>query len=242
VTVHHVVEGVGGPLVLSSSLGTTHRMYDPIVAALARRHTVVRYDHPGHGGSPPGPRTIEGLAGEALALADELGLDRFAFCGVSLGGMVGIWLAAHAAERLERLVVACTAPRLPPREAWQERADTVRAHGVEVVADTIVGRWFTGGYAREHPETVRRYRAMLVETPPEGYARCCEAIRDLDLRDEVARVAAPTTVVFGAHDPVVGDEARRLLGQIAGALTVQLDAAHLASVERPREFAEAVLS
>jgi 3-oxoadipate enol-lactonase len=209
-------------------------MWDPTMDALGARYRLVRYDH-------AGVSTIAGLAGAALGLLDELELDRVTFCGLSLGGMVGMWLAAHAPERIERLVLCCTAPRLPPREAWQERADTVREHGVEAIADTVVARWFTERFRRGRPETVQRYRRMLVEIPAEGYARCCEAIRDADLRAEVEAIEAPTTIVLGRHDPVVGEDARRELARIRGARVVELDAAHLANVERPREFAEAVL-
>ncbi len=234
-TVHHVVEGEGRPLVLSGSLGTSHRMWDPNVDGLAERFRIVRYDQPGHGSSPAGPRSIEGLAREVLALADELGIDRFAFCGLSLGGMVGIWLGAHAPDRLERLVLCCTAPRLPPREQWLERAATVRERGVEAIADVVVGRWFTPRFDGD----VELWRAMLVSTPAEGYARCCEAIAAMDLREELDRIRVPTTVILGRHDPVLGDESRRMLAQ-AGEL-VELDAAHLANVEQPEAFDEAVL-
>jgi 3-oxoadipate enol-lactonase len=234
-TLRHAVTGDGPPLVLASSLGTTHRLWDPNLAALATRFRVVRYDHPGHGGSPPGPRTIEGFARETLALADELGLDRFGFCGLSLGGMVGIWLGAHAADRLDRLVLACTAPHLPPPEQWLERAATVRERGLEAVADAVVARWFTPRFAGD----VEPWRAMLLATPPEGYARACEAIADMDLRSELDRIKVPTTVILGRHDPVLGDDGLRLpeLGPV-----VELEAAHLANVEQPEAFSRAVLS
>lgn len=236
-TLHYLDTGDGPPLVLAGSLGTTHRLWDPQVAALEERYRVVRYDHPGHGASQCGPRTIEGLAREALALVDELGLERFAFCGLSLGGMVGMWLAAHEPARIERLVLCCTAPRLPPREGWLERAATVREQGVEAIADAVVGRWFTRRFRDPAP-----WRAMLVSTPPEGYARCCEAIAALDLRPELARIEAPTLVVLGREDPVVGDEARRELRSIPHVRIVDLPAAHLANIEHPRSFTEAVLA
>jgi 3-oxoadipate enol-lactonase len=241
-TLAHVVEGEGGPLVLSASLGTTHRVWDPNVAALVARFRVVRYDPPGHGGSPVGPRSIEGLADEVVALLDELELDRVTFCGFSVGGMVGIWLAAHRPERIERLVLACTAPRLPPPELWQERADAVRANGVEAIADVILGRWFTQRFRDERPETVRRYRRMLVETPPESYARSCDAIRDTDLRRELAGIAAPTTLILDVHDPARTEESTRALAGIARGRVVELDAAHLANVEQPDAFSKAVLA
>jgi 3-oxoadipate enol-lactonase len=234
VKLHRVVEGDGPPLVLSSSLGTTHRMWDPNADALAQRFRVVRYDHPGHGESPPGPRTIEGLAREVLALADGLELDRFAFCGLSLGGMVGMWLGANAPERLDRLVLCCTAPRLPPAQQWLDRAASVRAHGVEFIADSVVGRWFTPRFPDVTP-----WREMLASTPAEGYARCCEAIAAMDLRDDLRRIKVPTTVIFGRHDPVTGDEPKRLLAEVGD--VVELDAAHLANVEAAEAFNQAVL-
>lgn len=233
-TLHHVREGDGAPLLLASSLGTTHRLWEPNVAGLARSHTVVRYDHPGHGDSPTGPTTLEGFARAALGLADELGLRRFAFCGISLGGMVGIWLGANAGDRLERLTLCCTAPRLPPREQWLERAATVRERGVEAIADAVVGRWFTERFGGD----VAPWRAMLAATPPEGYARACEAIADMDLRDELRRIRVPTTVILGRQDPVIGHEQKLLLAE-AGEV-VELDAAHLVNVEQPARFNEVV--
>jgi 3-oxoadipate enol-lactonase len=243
VTLHHRLEGDGTApvLVLASSLGTTHAMWDPQVETLSARFRVLRYDHPGHGGSPVGPRTIDGIAGVALDLLDELGVGRVAWCGLSLGGMVGMWLAANAPDRIERLVLACTAPHLPPPAFWQERADTARGRGVGALAETVVARWFTPGYAAGHPDVVRGFVAMLAETPPEGYARACEAIRDMDLRPELARIEVPSTLILGAHDPVVTAEARRDLETIREIRVVELDAAHLANVERPDEFSEAVL-
>jgi 3-oxoadipate enol-lactonase len=170
------------------------------------------------------------------ALADELGLDRFDFCGLSLGGMVGIWLGAHAADRLDRLVLACTAPYLPPPEQWLERAATVRARGLAAVADAVVARWFTPRFAAD----VEPWRAMLLATPPEGYARACEAIAGMDLRDELARIKVPTTVILGRHDPVIADDNRRLLARAGD--VVELDAAHLANVEQASAFDRAVLA
>lgn len=234
-SVHHVDEGEGPPLLLSASLGTTHALWEPNVPSLARRYRVVRYDHPGHGGSPVGPRTIEGLAREALSLLDELGLGRVTVCGLSLGGMVAMWLGAHASERLERVVLCCTAPRLPPAEQWLERAATVRENGPEAIADDVLRRWFTPRFAGDR----RPWRDMLVSTPPEGYARCCEAIAAMDLRAELAAIKVPATVILGRQDPVVDEENRRLLAR-AGAI-VELDAAHLANVEQPDAFVEALV-
>lgn len=235
-TLHHVVEGDGPPLVLASSLGTTHRLWEPNIAELSSRFRIVRYDHPGHGESPAGPSTIEGLAHAALGLLDELGLERVTFCGLSLGGMVAMWLAAHTPERIERLVLCSTAPRLAPAEQWLERAATVRQEGMGAIADAVLGRWFTPRFTGER----ERWRAMLLSTPPEGYARCCEAIAAMDLRQELRAIRVPTTVILGRHDPVIDDENRRLLVEVGP--VVELDAAHLANVEQPEAFGEAVLA
>jgi 3-oxoadipate enol-lactonase len=245
VTLHHRLDGQEGafPLVLCNSLGTTLEMWDPQVPALATHFRLVRYDQRGHGRSPvpPGPYSIEDLGTDALDLLDELDVERASFCGLSIGGMVGMWLAAEAPERLHRLVLCCTAPILPPREQWLERAATVRAHGVSAIADATLARWFTPAA----PEALREtFRAMLVGTPAEGYASCCEALADLDLSDRLAEIEAPTLVITGAEDPVAPPEAgERLAASIAGAHHVTIAGArHIANAEQPSTFTQHVLA
>jgi 3-oxoadipate enol-lactonase len=234
----------GGPrdapaVLLAGSLGTTLRMWDPQADALRADHglRVVAYDQLGHGASPvpPGPYAIEQLGRAALALMDHLGLERASFAGVSIGGMVGQWLAAHAPERVERLVLICTSAYVGPPEPWRERAATVRAAGtVEVVADAVAGRWLTPAYAAAHPPVAAALRAMLAGQPPAGYAACCEALATLDLRPVLAGIRARTLVVGGAQDaaiPPVHQE--RLAAVIPGARLALLDpGAHVVSVER----------
>jgi 3-oxoadipate enol-lactonase len=219
------------PIVLSGSLGSTLAMWGPQVPALAESHRVLRYDHPGHGGSPVGEaRTIEDLAAEVLELLDRLGLDRVSWCGVSLGGMVGMRLALDAPQRLDRLVLCCTSPHMPPREMWDERAAAVRKEGMGAIADATVERWFTPVF----PD-VRRYREMLQSIDPEGYARCCEAIREWDARGELPRIEAPTLVLAGADDPSTppSDHAEPIARGIPDArLGVVPNARHFANVER----------
>lgn len=232
-------------LVLSSSLGTTHEMWDAQVAAFSAAHRVLRYDRRGHGRSPVprGPYSIDDLGNDVLELLDELTVERVTFCGLSLGGCEAMWLAANAPERVERLVLCCTDPWFGAPEPWQERAATVRAEGVAAIAEAALGRWFTPAFHAEHPDAVERFRAMLTGTPVEGYAACCEAIAGLDLRPDLARVVAPTLVVTGAGDPSVTAEAGKALAAAIGAVRhVTLDAcAHLANVEQPGAFDEAVL-
>ncbi|GIJ76260.1 3-oxoadipate enol-lactonase [Micromonospora phaseoli] len=236
---HAVVDGPpeGPVLVLGSSLGTTGAMWQPQVPALAARLRVIRYDHLGHGGSPvpPGPYTIDLLGRKVLRLLDDLGVGRVHYAGLSLGGMVGMWLAAHAPERIDRLALLCTSASLGPADGWRARAATVRAGRLDTIADTIVERWFTPGFAAAHPETVAAYRDLLTAVPTAGYAACCEAIAGMDLRADLAAVRAPTLVIGAADDlatPPV--HAAAIAERIPSARLAVLDgAAHLANVEQP---------
>lgn len=226
-------------LACSGSLGSTLAMWEPQLA-LVDRFRLLRYDHPGHGGSPrvDGPIAIGDLGAAAIALLDELELERVSFCGLSLGGMIGMWLAIHAPERVDRLVLCCTSARLGPPEFWEERAELVRREGMAAVAETVVGRWFTPRFPDREP-----YRAMLLAADPESYARCCEAIRDLDLRENLAHITAPTVVIAGADDPATPVEhSEAIVAAIAGSrLVVVPDAAHFANVERADAVNDALL-
>ena len=232
-------------VVLSNSLGTTQELWSRQIPELAERFRVLTYDHPGHGASEllARPCTVETFAHGLLGLLDELGLERVSLCGVSLGGIVGMALALEAPERVERLVLACTSAYLGPPEGWAERARIVRTAGMEAIADTVVGRWFTPELPREQPETVARFRAMLAATPPEGYARCCEAVGAWDARERISAIASPVLVVAGKDDPATPVENAELIAsRIPGArLHVLERAAHLANVERATAFTSAVL-
>ncbi|MDG4786890.1 3-oxoadipate enol-lactonase [Micromonospora sp. WMMD1102] len=245
---HACVDGPSGApaLVLGSSLGTSGAMWLPQLPALTRRYRVIRYDHLGHGDSdvPAGPYTIAELGRAVLGLLDDLDLPRVSYAGLSLGGMVGMWLAANAPERIDRLVLLCTSAWLGPAAGWRDRAAATRTGGMETVADAVLGRWFTPDFAVRRPELVAAYRSMLTATPPEGYAGCCEAIAAMDLRDDLARIAAPTLVLAGADDPAVPVEHARLLAdRIPGAGLGIIDgAAHLASVEQPDRVGRLILA
>ena len=246
-SLHHRLDGPAGApvVVLSNSLGTTLEMWDPQLPALTRSFRVLRYDQRGHGRSdvPPGPYTLGELGQDLLGLLDRLDLERVSCCGLSLGGMVGMWLAGNAPERLDRLVLACTSAYLGPPETWIDRAALVRTEGTAAVADAVMERWFTERFRTDQGSTVARYRAMVAETPSEGYAACCEAIRDWDFREQLGSIVAPTLVVAGAADPATPPEHAELIAQrIPGARLVVLpDVAHLANVETTAAFDEAVL-
>ena len=246
VEVNYVLEGPedASVLVLSNSLGTTLEMWDDQAPALRERFRLLRYDGRGHGGSPvpPGPYTIGDLGRDVLSLLDRLEIERASFCGLSIGGMVGMWLASEVPERFERLALCCTAARLDP-ESWRARAEKVRAEGVGAVADAVVERWFTPQFRASRPETHEWAGRMLRETDAEGYAGCCEAIRDMDLRERLDRITAPTLVISGADDPATPPEHGELIRDaVRGArFEVVPNAAHLANVEQPGEITRALL-
>lgn len=232
-------------LLLGGSLGTTLAMWEPQVSGLSGIATLIRFDHRGHGQSPvpDGPYEIADLGRDVLALMDRLELERVSYCGLSIGGMVGQWLAINASERIERLVLICTAAHLPPASAWLQRADAVRSAGTpEVVADAVIGRWFTPPFAASNPELVARYRAMIVATAAEGYAGCCEALATLDVRAGLPGIVAPTLVMGGAQDPSIpAQHGRAIAAAVPGARFELLDpGAHLASVERAAEVTQLI--
>jgi len=239
VSVHHQVEGPAAApaLLLINSLGSDLSVWDPMVPELTRHFRVLRYDQRGHGASPvlDGPYQIAELAADALALLDRLGVARAHVCGTSLGGMVGLWLARYAPERVERLAVLCSSARLGPAGAWRERAALVRAQGTAAVAQTVVGRWFTPAFAAQHPKLIARHVAMVAGTPPEGYAASCEAIASWDFVDELPQIQVPTWLLAAEDDPATPPQHAYLMaGLIPGArVDVIASAAHTAFVERP---------
>jgi 3-oxoadipate enol-lactonase len=239
VALHHITDGPAdaAALLLGGSLGTSLAMWGPQLPALARRRRVIRLDHRGHGGSPvpDGPYTIAQLGGDVIALMDRLGIARADYAGVSIGGMVGQWLVIHAPERIGRLVVISSAPDTLNPDAFLERAHTVREAGAtEPIASAVVANWFTEEFAAAHPDVVAAHRQMIVDTPVEGYASCCEAVAAHDVADGLATVRSPTLVIAGAQDRAIpATQGERIAAAIPGARFELLDpGAHLAGVER----------
>jgi 3-oxoadipate enol-lactonase len=233
------------PLILSNSLGTNLHMWDAQVSAFAQHFRVVRYDRRGHGrsGVPAGPYTMERLGRDALAVADGLGLATFHWCGLSMGGMEGVWLAANAPARVGRLVVANTSCHFADRRVWDEGIAAIRANGLDTLAGRIVALWFSADFRARAPALVAPMAAMLAATPAQGYIACCEAIRDMDHRDLLSRIGAPTLVIAGRRDQATPLATAQLIhNRIAGAKLTILEAAHMSNVEEPRAFADAVLA
>jgi 3-oxoadipate enol-lactonase len=230
---------------LSPSLGTTWEMWDALTEALVPAHRVVRYDTRGHGRSPvpPGPSTVADLAADVVALADSLGIERFGFVGLSLGGAIGQQLALTTPTRLTAAVLCCTVPSFGDPATWTERAAQVRGSGMSVLAEATRGRWFTDGFRAAHPEVVEEHVAMLTGTDPEGYASCCEALAGFDVWDRLAEITVPTRVVAGADDAVAPPATcAQMASAIPGAdLVVIDDASHIASAAQPAAFHAAVV-
>jgi 3-oxoadipate enol-lactonase/4-carboxymuconolactone decarboxylase len=236
----------GEPVVLSGSLGSDRRMWDPQVEPLvAAGFRVIRYDHRGHGASPApdGPYTVAELAADALALLDRLKLPQVSWVGLSLGGMVGMWLAENEPSRLSRLVLCCTSASLGPASMWQERARVARTSGMSTLAGPAVERWLTPGFIESHPDTASWLRDMVAGHSAEGYASCCTAIETMSIVDDLSTISVPTLVIAGADDPATPPEhGQRIADAVPGArLVVVPDAAHLGNVQQPTAFTGLIL-
>ncbi|MEW2077733.1 3-oxoadipate enol-lactonase [Streptomyces sp. NPDC013433] len=237
---NHCEEGPASapPLLLGPSLGTSYALWDGVAPELSAAHRVVRWDLPGHGGSAAGligpGATVGDLAGLVLALADALGIERFAYAGVSLGGAVGLHLAVHRPDRLSSLAVICSSAHFNGAKPWEERAARVRSEGLAGLAEGADARWFTSGFTV--PGLVRDHR----EADPEAYAACCDALAAFDLRDRLAEVSVPTLLVAGREDPATPPEhLREIADAVPDAALVEIPgASHLAPAQRP----EAVLA
>jgi 3-oxoadipate enol-lactonase len=236
---HAVEDGPAGApvLVLGPSLGTDTGLFDPQVAEFSRTHRVLRYDLRGHGGSQvvPGPCTIADLAGDVLALLDDLDVDRFCYAGVSIGGAIGQQLALTVPDRLDRLAIIASAARFADPPSWTVRAAQVREQGTEVLVPSRTGTWFTAEWAEQEPAAAERLLDMLRATPAEGYAACCEAIGAFDVRDRLGEITAPTLVVAGEEDPATPPDMVRLIADgIAGSqFLVVTGAGHLPNATDP---------
>ncbi|WP_067568178.1 3-carboxy-cis,cis-muconate cycloisomerase [Nocardia acidivorans] len=248
VSVNYVLDGPedGEPVVLSGSIGSDLRMWEPQAAALAAAgYRVLRYDHRGHGDSPvpPGPYRMADLGADALALLGRLGIEDAHWVGLSLGGMVGAWLGEYAPQRIRSLTLCCTSVELPAA-AWSERAAAVRAAGAAVIAEVSVARWFTLEWRAAHPERVRYFADMIAGQAAEGYASCCEAIQTMDIAGDLGRITAPTLVISGADDPATPPEhGHRIATAIPRARhEIVGPGAHLANVESPQRVSELILA
>jgi 3-oxoadipate enol-lactonase len=244
--IHVEIEGPDNApvLILSNSLGTTLHMWDAQVGPFTRHFRLVRFDRRGHGKSdvPKGPYTMERLGRDVLAIIDGLGVRKANWCGLSMGGMEGMWLGANAAERFEKLVLTNTSSYFADKTAWNERLKMVAEIGIQAFAAPNMGRWFTKSFRENNPQTVAQVQEMFAATPLEGYLACGAAVRDMDHRDLLAKIKVPTLVIAGRHDGATTPEVNEYVAKhIPGAQYTTLDAAHLSNIEQPQAYADAVL-
>jgi 3-oxoadipate enol-lactonase len=239
--IHYSLSGAASAavVVLSNSLGANFSMWDPQAAALEKKYRVLRYDTRGHGQSSvtPGPYSIEQLARDVLALLDALNIARANFCGLSMGGTIGMWLGLNAPTRMEKLVLCNTGAKIGSDKGWNSRIEAVRKDGLKAVASGVIERWFTPEFRARSPQVWESALRMLEAAPPQGYAACCEAIRDYDARDKISAIRAPALVIAGSKDSATPPaDGRFIAEQISGARYVELEAAHLSNIEAPERF------
>ena len=243
--IHVVVEGKADApiLMFSNSLGTDLHMWDDQATALARNYRVVRYDQRGHGksGAPDEPYSIERLGRDVLAILNAFELPRVQYCGLSMGGMTGMWLARMAPERFNRMIFANTAPKSQTPDSWNTRIGMVRTKGMEAVADGVMNIWFTKDFREKEPKTIAQMRQTLVATNTTGYVGCCAAIRDMDQRWVISDIKLPSLIIAGRGDNATPlKESEFMADRITGAELVALDAGHISNVEQNSAFTAAL--
>lgn len=245
--IHYALSGDDSlpALILSNSLGTNFSMWDAQTPAFEKNFHLLRYDMRGHGQSsvPPPPYTVPELAADVLALADSLALARFHFCGLSVGGMIGMTLALQAPARLRKLVLCSTAAKIGTFESWNTRIATVRTQGMKEIARATPSRWFTPAFQTDSPATVAATLRVVASMNPDGYIGGCSAVRDFDARTTVDRIQIPTLVLSATHDPAAPpSDGHFLADRIPGARYAELHASHISSIEDPKRFTSEVLS
>ena len=231
-------------LVLSNCLGTNLGMWNPQIDAFSERFRILRYDTRGLGqsGVTPGPYTIEQLSWDVVRLLDLLQLDRVYFCGLSMGGMTGMFLGANAPNRFHKIVLCNTAAKIGTAETWNARIHAVETGGMKAIGTSVIERWLTPTFRSAHPAETQSVLAMLEASNPQGYVGNCAAVRDMDQRNILGRIRVPCLVVAGTHDPAATPaEGQFLRKSIPGAEYVELPSSHLSNIEARDEFNRQVL-
>lgn len=245
VTLNYATFGDGSnpALVFSNSLGTSYHMWQPQIDALQNDYFIVCYDTRGHGlsSAPQGPYSLNQLGQDVINLLDYLNIDKAFFCGISMGGMTGQWLAIHYPDRFHHLMLCNTAAKIGTESAWRERAQMVRDQGLYPIASTAAPRWFTKGFVDSRPDVVEALSNALATGSSEGYASCCEALSVADTREQLKDIKVPVTVLAGSQDPVTTvADGQYMVDHIDGANLVTIDASHISNVEQPEVFTQLI--
>lgn len=244
--IHYEVEGSADKpaLMLCNSLGTTLHMWDVQMPSLLQHFRVVRYDRRGHGksGVPTGPYNMDMLGKDALAVLDATGIQKTNWCGLSMGGMIGMWMSANAPERIDRSILSNTSSYMEAKQMWSDRIALVKEKGLGAIVQGTLERWFTKGFRDSQPDKVKPIGDMFLATNPEGFMGCAAAVRDMDHRPLLPKIKAPTLVIAGTHDAGTTPEmAEYIKAHVPGAELKMLDAAHIANIEQQSAYTDTML-
>ena len=232
-------------IIFSNSLGTQLNMWQPQISFFEKKFYVICYDTRGHGASsaPQGPYSIEQLGTDVVHLLDHLNIEKASFCGISMGGLTGQWLAIHHPERFNHVIVCNTAAKIGQEQAWNDRAQLVREQGLKPIAETAASRWFTEPFIRSNTAIVESLSNDLGAGSPEGYASCCEALAKADVREQLKNITIPTLVVAGQKDPVTTvADAQYIINHVRSSSLFEINASHISNIEQPKAFNQAVFS
>mgnify|MGYP003409420669 FL=1 len=230
-------------IIFSNSLGTQFNMWQPQISFFEKKFYVICYDTRGHGASsaPQGPYSIEQLGTDVVHLLDHLNIEKASFCGISMGGLTGQWLAIHHPERFNHVIVCNTAAKIGQEQAWNDRAQLVREQGLKPIAETAASRWFTEPFIRSNTAIVESLSNDLGAGSPEGYASCCEALAKADLRADLKTITVPMLIIAGQQDPVTTvADAQYLVNQIPNSQLIEINASHISNIECPENFSQAL--
>ncbi|WP_179997343.1 3-oxoadipate enol-lactonase [Acinetobacter sp. YH16050] len=230
-------------LIFSNSLGTNFKMWQAQIDFFQQDFFVICYDTRGHGASsaPQGPYSIDQLGQDVVNLLDHLNVEKAAFCGISMGGLTGQWLAIHRPERFNQVVVCNTAAKIGQEQAWNDRAALVREQGLQPIASTAASRWFTEPFIQSNATVVNNLQNDLAAGSAEGYASCCEALAKADVREQLKDITVPVLVVAGQQDPVTTvADGQFMVERITNSQLFEINASHISNVELPNEFNQAV--
>lgn len=227
-------------LVLSNSLGTDHGLWQPQVDELKSHFNVITYDTRGHGESDViSDTTLQNLAEDVVDILDALSIEKSHFCGISMGGITGLWLGIHHPERFNSITVANSAAKIGQAEAWLSRAESVEQNGLAELVKTTHTRWFSEKFDYQHNVVAQTTIQSLANTPAQGYANACRALAHADLRDEIAQIQIPVLLIAGTEDPVTTvADAEFVQNTVKNSQLAKLEASHLSNIEQPQRFTQ----